>query len=245
MTTSARPPTGTMTTELLPALGAALLTGFVGSAHCVGMCAGIAGLVAVQAEVHSLRARLPLAIAYNAGRLTSYAILGLLVAALGSGAAALTPALAGPVRMLAGGIIILIGLQIAFDWRLLLPLERMGGVLWNRLAPLARRLLPVSSVPRAFALGMVWGWLPCGLVYGVLLVAASNRPLDGALVMLAFGAGTLPAMLTAGLGAARLSQLLRRRNTRLGLGLLIVILGAATLIMPLFGALAPAAHHHA
>lgn len=235
-----------MTTEILPALGAALLTGFLGSAHCVGMCAGIAGLVAVQVEVHSLRARIPLAIAYNAGRLLSYALLGVLVAAIGSGAVALAPALAGPVRMLAGGIIILIGLQIAFDWHLLLPLERMGGVLWNRLAPLARRLLPVSSVPRALALGLVWGWLPCGLVYSVLLVAAaSSRPLDGALVMLAFGAGTLPAMLTASLGAAGLLQLMRRRNARLGLGLLIVTLGVATLIMPLSGAIAPAAHHHA
>jgi len=233
-----------MTTEILPALGAALLTGILGSAHCVGMCAGIAGLIAVQAEVHSLRARVPLAIAYNAGRLLSYALLGLLVATLGSGAVALTPALAGPVRMLAGGIIILIGLQIAFDWRLLLPLERMGGTLWSMLAPLARRLLPVSSAPRALALGLVWGWLPCGLVYSVLLIAAgSSRPLDGALVMLAFGAGTLPAMLTASLGAARLSQLMRRRDARLGLGLVIVILGLATLIMPLFGALVPAAHH--
>lgn len=235
-----------MTTEILPTLGAALLTGFLGSAHCVGMCAGIAGLATVQAGANSLRARVPLAIAYNAGRVLSYALLGMLVGAIGGSAVALTPTLAGPVRMLAGGIIVLIGLQIAFDWRLLLPLERMGGVLWSRLAPLARRLLPVSSKPRALALGLVWGWLPCGLVYSVLLVAAaSSRPLDGALVMLAFGAGTLPAMLTTSLGAAGLSQLMRRRNARLGLGLVIVILGLATLIMPLFGALAPTAHHPA
>lgn len=235
-----------MTTEILPVLAAALLTGLLGSAHCVGMCAGIAGLVAVQVEVRSLRARLLLAVAYNAGRLIGYALLGVLVATIGSGAVALTPALAAPVRVLAGTIIILIGLQIAFDWRPLLPLERMGNVLWNRLAPVARRLLPASSPPRALALGLVWGWLPCGLVYGVLLVAAaSSRPLHGALVMLAFGAGTLPAMLTASLGAARLSQLMRRRNARLGLGLLIIILGAATLVMPLYGALAPAAHHPA
>ena len=232
-------------TELAPALGAALLAGLLGSTHCIGMCAGIAGLATVQAQARSLRGRLSLALTYNAGRLLSYATLGLLVATLGSGVVALTPALAGPVRLLAGLLIVLIGLQIAFDWRLLLPLERMGGALWNRLAPAARRLLPVSSAPRALALGVLWGWLPCGLVYSVLLVAAaSGRPGDGALVMLAFGLGTLPAMLAAGVGAAKLSQLLRRRGARLGLGLLVVLLGIATLAMPVAALLAPATHHH-
>ena len=114
-----------------------------------------------------------------------------------------------------------------------------------KLAPAARGLLPVTSFPRALGLGLLWGWLPCGLVYSVLLLAAtSERAADGSLVMLAFGLGTLPAMLATGLGAARLSQLMQRRGARLGLGLLIVILGLITLVMPVLGLFSTEAHHH-
>ncbi|MDH3533430.1 MAG: sulfite exporter TauE/SafE family protein, partial [Gammaproteobacteria bacterium] len=123
-------------------------------------------------------------------------------------------------------------------------IERMGSTLWSRLAPAARLLLPVTSLPRALGLGLLWGWLPCGLIYSVLLLAAtSSRPADGALVMLAFGLGTMPAMLASGMGAVKLSQLMRQRGTRLGLGLLIVLLGLLTLAMPALGVLSPRAHH--
>jgi sulfite exporter TauE/SafE len=192
-----------------------------------------------------LRRQLPIAITYNVGRLASYAILGFVVAALGSRFAGLTPALAGPIRLAAGMIIILIGLQIAFDLRVLGWLERMGGKLWERVAPLAKGLMPVTSLPRALGLGLLWGLLPCGLVYSVLLVAAASASAaDGALVMFAFGLGTTPAMLLTGLGAARLSQLMQRRRTRLGAGLLIVILGLLTIAMPVLATLSSGAGHH-
>ncbi len=232
-------------TDSLPALGAAWLTGLLGSAHCLGMCAGMSGLFAVRAEVSSLRSRLALAAAYNAGRLVTYALLGLLVATLGSKLVAAIPAAASPVRVLAGAVIVLIGLQIAFDWRLLQPLERMGAVLWKPLSPLARRLVPVTSTPAAFGLGLLWGCLPCGLIYSVLLVAsASSQPMAGALVMLAFGLGTMPAMLATGLGAAQLSRAMQRRPTRLALGLLIAVLGLLTLAMPMLGLILPVTHQH-
>ncbi len=232
-------------TEAVPALVAAFVTGLLGSAHCLGMCAGLSGLFAVQAEVASLRTRLPLALTYNGGRILGYALLGLAVGTLGSGAVAAIPALATPVRVAGGLVIILIGLRIAFAWRLLEPLERMGAVLWARFAPLARRLLPVTSLPRALALGLLWGWLPCGLVYSVLLLAATTAaPATGAVLMAVFGLGTLPAMLATGLGAARLGDLLRRRYTRLGLGVSLVILGVATLALPGLGLLQPAPHSH-
>ena len=232
-------------TGVLPALGAALLAGFLGSAHCIGMCGGISGLFAAQVEIASLRSRLPLALTYNLGRILSYSVLGFGVALLGSNAVASMPALAGPVRLISGTVIVLIGLQIAFGWRFLQPIERMGSLLWAKLAPLAKGLLPVTSVPRALGLGLVWGWLPCGLVYSVLLLAAtSERAVDGSLVMLAFGLGTMPAMLATGLGAAKLSQLLQRRGARLGLGLLIVILGLITLAMPVLGLFSSETHHH-
>jgi len=220
-------------TELVPVLSAALLAGLLGSAHCLGMCAGISGLFAVHSNIASLRNELPFALTYNLGRVISYAILGLVVASFGSVIVKASPNLAGGIRLLSGVVIILVGLKVAFDLRILNAIERMGATLWSRIAPAAKSLVPVTSLPRALGLGLVWGWLPCGLVYSVLLIAATSaEPLRGAIIMIAFGLGTMPAMVMTGLGAARLSQLMRRRGTRVGLGLLIVVLGLLTIAMP-------------
>ena len=232
-------------TDLLAALTTALLAGLLGSAHCLGMCGGISGLFALHSSVRGLRRQLPMALTYNLGRLFSYMILGFAVAALGSRIGGLTPAAAGPVRLVAGAVIILIGLQVAFNIRALGFLERLGGIAWSRISPLAGRLLPVTSLPRALGLGILWGLLPCGLVYSVLLVAAtSTQAADGALIMLAFGIGTTPALLLTGLGAARLAQLMQDRRTRLGAGLLIVMLGILTLFMPITALMSPGPHSH-
>ena len=232
--------------DMLPILTAAFATGLLGSAHCLGMCAGISGLFAAGATVASLRTQLPLAIAYNLGRVLSYAFLGLLVAAIGAGFAGVIPAIAGPVRLASGLLIILIGLQVAFNWRLLRMVETAGAGIWSRIAPQAQRFIPATSLSRAAILGLFWGWLPCGLVYSALLLAASTaQATNGMLVMIAFGLGTLPAMVLSGLSASRLSAFMSRN--RLGAGLLIVILGIATLAMPALGAFGSdggGGHHH-
>ena len=226
--------------ELVPVLTAALLAGLLGSAHCLGMCAGISGLFAVNSNITTLRSQIPMAIIYNAGRVASYAVLGIIVGMFGSLIVKATPGIAGGIRLLSGVVIILVGLKVAFDLRLLNPIERMGGTLWARIAPAAQRLVPVTSIPRALGLGLVWGWLPCGLVYSVLLIAATSaRPVDGAAIMIVFGVGTMPAMIMTGLSTATLSQLMRRRGTRVGFGLLIVVLGLLTIAMPLTGWLSP------
>jgi len=220
-------------TELVPALSAALLAGLLGSAHCLGMCAGISGLFAVNSNIASLRNEVPFALTYNLGRVISYAVLGIIVAAFGGVIVKASPNIAGGIRLLSGVVIILVGLKVAFDIRVLNAIERMGATLWSRIAPAARSLVPVTSLPRALGLGLVWGWLPCGLVYSVLLIAATTaNPIHGAMIMVAFGLGTMPAMVMTGLGAARLSLFMRRRGTRLGLGLLIVVLGLLTIAMP-------------
>jgi len=229
--------------EFLPLLAAAFGAGLLGSAHCLGMCAGISGLFAVGATVASIKTQLPLAIAYNVGRVLSYAFLGIMVAALGGAAVSAIPSLTGPVRLASGLLIVIIGLQVAFNWRLLTPLEKVGAVIWNRLAPHAKGLIPATSIASAAGLGLIWGWLPCGLVYGALLLAATTAdPVGGGLVMIAFGLGTMPAMIATGLGAAKLSAFMTRN--RLGAGLLIVVLGVATLAMPLSRILAEDAHIH-
>lgn len=217
--------------ESLPLLGAAFVTGLLGSAHCFGMCGGLSGLFTINASVESLRRNIPMAFTYNLGRVLSYAFLGAGVALVGQAFVDSIPRLAAPVRLASGLLIVVVGLQVAFGWRFLAPVEKAGARIWNRIAPAAKGLLPVTSTPKALGLGLLWGWLPCGLVYGVLLLAATTaNVLYGGLVMVAFGLGTMPAMIATGLSASKLSQFMSRN--RLGAGLLIVLLGLATTAMP-------------
>ena len=218
-------------TELWPIVSAALVTGLLGSAHCLGMCGGISGLFAVNASIRSIRQQIPLSIAYNTGRIATYAFLGIVVAMLGRGAVSSVPDLAAPVRLASGALIILVGLQVAFGWRLLSLVENVGARLWRRVAPAAKGLVPVENLLQALGLGLIWGLLPCGLVYSVLLLAATTAaPVDGALVMLAFGFGTMPAMIATGVSASKLAQFMSGKC--LGAGLLVVLLGLATIAMP-------------
>ena len=218
-------------TELIPVLATAFVTGLLGSAHCFGMCAGISGLFAINASVASLKTQVPKAIAYNLGRVLSYAFLGVAVAGVGKSMVSSIPDIAAPVRFASGVLIILVGLQLAFGWRILSPLESAGAKLWNRIAPAARGLVPVETTTQALGLGLIWGWLPCGLVYSVLLLAATTaEPTSGGLVMIAFGLGTMPAMIATGISASKLAQFMSGK--RLGAGLLIVVLGLATIAMP-------------
>ena len=217
--------------ELWPVVTASFVTGFLGSAHCFGMCGGISGLFAVNASVASLRTQFPKAIAYNLGRILTYAIIGAGVAVLGKSAVASIPALMAPIRLASGALIIFVGLQLAFGGRILAPLENAGARLWKRIAPAAKGLVPVNTIPQAFGLGLIWGWLPCGLVYSVLLLAATTaEPAGGGLVMIAFGLGTMPAMVATGVSASKLAQFMSGK--RMGAGLLIVLLGLATIAMP-------------
>lgn len=217
--------------ELWPQLTAAFVTGLLGSAHCFGMCGGISGLFAVNVAVASLKTQGPTAIAYNLGRVLTYTTLGIAVAIVGKTMVDLIPRLAAPVRLASGLLIILVGLQLAFDWRILSPLETAGARLWRRIAPAAKSLVPVESAAQAVGLGMVWGFLPCGLVYSVLLLAASTaNAAAGGLVMLAFGLGTMPAMIATGLSASKLAGFMNRK--RRGAGILIVLIGVATIAMP-------------
>ncbi len=232
--------------ETLPILIAALIAGLLGSAHCLGMCAGISGLFAVGASVASLRSQFLLALAYNLGRVISYAVLGSVAASIGRVVVDVIPSLAGPVRLASSLLIIIVGLQVASNWRALAIVEQMGASVWNRIAPGAMGLVPANTVLRAGGLGLIWGWLPCGLVYSALLLAATTaEPLPGALVMICFGVGTMPAMIASGLSAIRLAAFMSRN--KIGAGLLIVLLGIATLAMPalgFFGSSENGAHEH-
>ena len=119
-----------------------------------------------------------------------------------------------------------LGLYLAGLWGAVRRVELVGAVLWKHLQPFTRRLLPVDTVPRALALGALWGWLPCGLVYSVLLTAlAAGSATQGAFVMLAFGLGTLPNLLAIGLFWERIKDKVQSPRVRLAAGVLVAGLG--------------------
>ncbi len=203
----------------------AFLAGLLGGVHCLGMCGGIVAAMGMQGDDGR---RLPEQLGYNLGRVTSYAVAGALAGLVGS-AAFLSERLV-PVQtmlyVLAQVMLILVGLYLAGLNHAVLGLERLGGGLWRRVQPLVGGMFPVRGFTKALLAGSLWGWLPCGLVYSVLVSAlASGSPFHGALIMLAFGLGTLPNLLAMGWAAARLRDLFRYPALRLSAGLLVAGLG--------------------
>ena len=209
--------------ELLLNLVAALGLGLLGSGHCLGMCGGVVAALSFAVPAEARAARWKLNLGYNLGRIASYTLMGGITAALASQ----LPASGLPLaRTLAGLLLIAMGLYLANWWRGLLWLERGGQWLWRRLKPLGDRCLPLDSFPKALGAGMVWGWLPCGLVYAALGYAmAQSDPAGGALIMLAFGLGTLPALWVGGVLAGRIKSALAVRQVRLVLALAYMIFG--------------------
>jgi hypothetical protein len=217
--------------ELVAPLLSALILGLLGGGHCLGMCGGLMGALTLAIPPEQRARRLRLLLAYNLGRILSYAAAGLLIG-LAGWAVASSPA-AMLLRVLAGLLLIAMGLYLAGWWSGLTRIEAVGRHLWRHLQPVASRLMPVSSLPRALLLGAVWGWLPCGLVYSTLLWASSQgSPGESALLMLAFGLGTWPVLLATGMAAERLTALLRRRGVRVAGGLLVILFGIWTLPGP-------------
>ena len=203
----------------------AFVVGLLGGVHCVGMCGGIVG--ALSLGLPSQR-QLPILLGYNLGRISSYTLAGALMGALGFYFSGLLPVQTAQRVLLglAGVFMVLLGLYLGGWWNLLSRIERMGGVLWRRIEPLGRGLLPVRSPGQAVALGLLWGWLPCGLVYSALVwTVASGGPVQGGLLMLAFGLGTLPNLLLMGVAAVQLQRWVRKRATRAIAGGLIIALG--------------------
>ncbi|UCJ16075.1 sulfite exporter TauE/SafE family protein [Pseudomonas sp. MM211] len=218
-------------TDLLPQLLSALILGLLGGGHCLGMCGGLMGALTLAIPPEQRDQRLRLLLAYNAGRILSYAAAGLLLGLAGWALA--SGPLAVVLRSIAGVLLIVMGLYLAGWWSGLTRIEALGRGLWRHLQPLARRLMPITSPSRALLLGGLWGWLPCGLVYSTLLWAASQgNALHSAALMLAFGVGTLPVLLATGLAAERMGRLLRQRGVRVAGGLLVILFGLWTLPGP-------------
>ena len=200
---------------------AVFFAGLLGGVHCLGMCGSLVGILTTQLPAGG--ARWPFHLSYSGGRGTSYRQAGLLLRDV------------VPVQhllfALSSLMLIALGLYLAGLWGAVRRIETLGKLLWQRIQPLTRGLFPISTPWRAFLLGTLWGWLPCGLVYSVLITAlASGHASTGALVMLAFGLGTLPNLLAIGLFWENLRGWVQSPKVRRVAGLLVVCFGIYGLI---------------
>ncbi len=231
------------------------MIGLLGGVHCIGMCGGI---VTAFSTVSKSTSRFPVVVstvhgtgfkhdtvndtlhvmAYNLGRLSSYAGAGAIAGGIVGGAQSLTglSAIQFGGYWLANGMLVVLGLYLMGIWQGLTQLERAGQIIWRQIQPLTKSLLPMDSLLKALALGSVWGWLPCGMVYSVLLTALlSGSAWSGATVMLVFGIGTLPALLTMGLLSNRLQQWTQHRVARMTAGVIVLSFGLLGLLRATHG----------
>lgn len=222
----------------ISALLTAFLVGLLGSGHCFGMCGGIAaglGSLPVHGgEDAKSKPRALTAILFNIGRIISYAGLGLISAWILSNVGEMlnVPKWSMILRLATAIMIFLIGLQFLFNWQLLSGIERVGARVWKHVLPLAVKASSLPGGTGRLLLGLCWGLLPCGLVYSVLLTAsAAGSPPGGALVMLAFGVGTLPSMLGMSMAAPTLAAMLSDKWTRKLMGAALIFLAVLSVAL--------------
>ena len=235
----------------ISALFTAFFVGLLGSGHCFGMCGGIAaglGSISVHTEdSEGTKPRATSALLFNFGRILSYAALGLISAWILSrvGKVLNVPQWSMILRLLTALMIFLIGLQFLFNWQTLAGIERAGAKVWKYVLPLAVRASSMPGGSGRLLLGLCWGLLPCGLVYSVLLTAsAANSPVSGALVMLAFGVGTLPSMLGMSLAAPTLAAMLSDKWTRKLMGAALILLAVLSVSLMAIHMQSKKAHQH-
>jgi sulfite exporter TauE/SafE len=208
----------------------AFLMGLFSSMHCIGMCGSIIGTLtlSLSPEIrNNKKLLLPFVFNYNFGRITSYTIAGAIVGVI---EAMLTLHLGQThghraLQLLSAAIMAGAGLYIAGWFPRFAYIEKAGIYFWKIIEPYGRKLIPVKNHTQAYLFGMVWGWLPCGLVYAALTLAATAGDVSkSALTMLAFGLGTLPAVMGVGIMTHVLTRLSRMQRFKQVVGLLMMTL---------------------
>ncbi|GAB2858298.1 hypothetical protein GCM10027277_28450 [Pseudoduganella ginsengisoli] len=241
--------------NLLPFFAA----GLAASVHCVGMCGGIAAMLggaaaarptandgAAPVVFHARGAAAAAAVSpivvlprllriatFNAGRIASYVVAGAIAGGLSEGVLGL--AAAAPLQKaalaLANLMLLAAGLYLMNAWHGLAHAERAGQHVWRHVQPLLAPLLPMDTAAKALAAGALWGWLPCGLVYSMLVTAMlSGDGMNGARIMLAFGLGTAPLLFAAGMAGMALRRFLQQRAVRIACGVVVMAFGVLGLL---------------
>ena len=212
----------------------AFITGLLGGVHCFGMCGSIIGALSLGniGNKTSQKSAFIISLGYNFGRITSYTIAGAIVAFIGSSLIELTGLQAAQkiLATIAALFMIALGLYLAGFWSGLAKIEVIGQSFWKYIQPIGKRFIPVKNFQQAVPLGFIWGWLPCGLVYTALIwTLSAGSALEGALIMLFFGLGTLPNLLAMGIVATRLSKWVKLPAVKISAGILVIIMGLITL----------------
>jgi len=207
----------------------AFIIGLMGSGHCITMCGGISTMLTSSIKKQTKRNTLYV-VSYNLGRIFSYMVIGAIAGLTGSLAAKSIGLPIASLQLIAGIFLILFGLYIGQWLMWITQLEHIGKALWQKISPYSKHCLPVNSVNKAFLLGGLWGWLPCGLVYSTLTWSmASGDTLSGALIMLSFGLGTLPALFTVSFSMLWLQTLLKNNKFKKVVALMLITYGLITL----------------
>jgi len=207
----------------------AFIIGLLGSGHCMGMCGGITTMLtsAIGNQQQSNNYKI---IGYNLGRISSYSVIGAIAGFTGSLAIKTIGLPILSLKLFAGCFLILLGLYIGQWLMWLTQLEHIGKQLWQIIYPFTKHLIPVTNIKKAIFLGILWGWLPCGLVYSTLTWSmASGSAINGALIMLFFGIGTLPALLGMSFGVLKMQRVFKNNYIRKSIAILLIIYGIYTL----------------
>ncbi len=211
----------------------AITIGLLGSSHCIAMCGGITSALSLSLEKQKPGTVFALILSYHTGRIFSYACAGFLLASIGWFIGDISKPIYSSLRYLAGGMLVAMGLYVSGWWRGLTQLEKAGHHLWKRIQPLAKNILPIRHPGQALGVGMLWGWLPCGLVYSSLIWASSQgSPVQGAILMACFGLGTLPTVILTGAFSRQVNGLIQSQLTRNIAGLLLILFGLWTIPGP-------------
>lgn len=213
----------------------AFIVGLMGAGHCIGMCGGVSAAISISTSTSSYP-RWLFILFYNLGRICSYVLVGAAIGGFFVSIANASESYSALVylRIFAGTLMCLLALYIANWWKGLIYIEYIGKKLWALISPLTKGFLPLRTPFHALPFGFLWGWLPCGLVYSTLSWAAvSGSAFNGALIMMAFGVGTLPAMFLVGVGADVFKNTLNHKITKNISALLLLIYGIQTIYVAL------------
>jgi len=212
-----------------PILLTAFTAGILGSLHCAGMCGGIATALGMGLRETSASGKPAVAaLFYQFGRISSYVVAGVIAGSVGD---ILTQSdslkfVTIYLRLFSAAFMVGLGLYLAGWFPFFSTIEKIGTPVWKKISPISKAFLPVKHLHQAYALGFLWGWIPCGLTYSILLWAiTAGSSLEGGLLMLAFGLGTLPAMLPMTLGAGKIHRIVKQAAVRIIAGVLVVAAG--------------------
>ena len=211
---------------------AAFSMGLFGSPHCLGMCGGIVTAFGLSMQHVSDSKKNGLILTYHLGRLISYSLLGLIASLVGVAIFQSIMSNSAP-RIVLGAILVLIGLAM-LGLPLFNQLEKIGMRFWQSLAPIRKKVFPIDTFGKALFAGLLWGFLPCGLVYGALMMAiAGNNVATGAALMFVFGLGTMPMLIATQKTVGMLQSSIKHFRLRQINGVIMMLSGLAVIFIPM------------